>query len=248
MDYAVEFLKAIGMEDCAELIGMEDKEFDEFYPNFLTVMSNTDAKKTLKDGLIKTVHDGTTKSTLQEELSSLQELANLAKEGLSETKAEFIQYFVDLVHDALDLNLRTSIPMEIVVGENGKCPTYLHENDACADIYAAEDVKIKKGEICMIDTDIKISVPEGYVVHIYPRSGLSSRGIHLANNVGVIDYGYKDSIKVCLQNLSKDTWHVEKGDRIAQMSIDPSPRIDFQTVGSFTDATDRNGGFGSTGK
>ena len=66
--------------------------------------------------------------------------------------------------------------------------------------------------------------------------------------MGVIDSGYRGEVKVCLHNTTKETYHVERGDRIAQLLIQEVP-VFRQHVVDELDATSRgDGGFGSTGK
>ena len=128
-------------------------------------------------------------------------------------------------------------------------PQYAHTSDACCDIYADEDIILAAGETKAISTGIAIAVPDGYVVHIYPRSGLSLKSnLRLANSVGVIDAGYRDEIKVPIWNSGKEDFKIEKGMRIAQMCIEESPAIEFTEIDDVkTIQGDRHGGFGSTG-
>jgi dUTP pyrophosphatase len=128
-------------------------------------------------------------------------------------------------------------------------PEYSHVTDACADIYADEDVVIEPGKTSLISTGFALAIPNGYVVHIYPRSGLSAKtNLRLANSVGVIDAGYRDEVKVPLWNAGDSPCKIEKGMRIAQMSIDQSPAIEFHEVEDVKIIPgDRLGGFGSTG-
>lgn len=133
--------------------------------------------------------------------------------------------------------------------DTAQIPTYSHITDACADIYADEDIVIKPGETYPVSTGLALAVPDGYVVHVYARSGLSLKsGIRLANSVGIIDAGYRDELKILLWNSSQEDFHVEKGMRIAQMDILPSPGMDFIEIEDIkTVPGDRFGGFGSTG-
>ena len=54
------------------------------------------------------------------------------------------------------------------------------------------------------------------VLIIQSRSGLAFNHEVEASNAGVVDTGYRNSIKVRLYNNSKKPYHVSKGDRIAQ--------------------------------
>lgn len=147
---------------------------------------------------------------------------------------------------------RPEIPMLVeLLTETAHIPTYAHDSDACADIYADEDYTFAPGETHPVSTGFALGIPQGYVVHIYPRSGLSVKSpLRLANSVGVIDEGYKDEVKVPLWNSSNtESYTVHKGDRIAQLTSQVSPFINFNVADSVKEiGEDRQGGFGSTGE
>ena len=128
-------------------------------------------------------------------------------------------------------------------------PTYSHTTDACADIYADEDVVIAPGATHCVSTGLAFAIPDGFVIHVYARSGLSVKtSLRLANSVGIIDAGYRDELKVPCWNSGTEPLHIEKGMRIAQMDIMPSPAIEFYEVDNVKDVPgDRMGGFGSSG-
>lgn len=133
--------------------------------------------------------------------------------------------------------------------QTAKMPEYSHTTDACADIYADEDVIIAPGETHCVSTGLALAIPDGFMVHIYARSGLSVKTpLRLANSVGIIDAGYRDELKVPCWNSGTEPLHIEKGMRIAQMDIMPSPAMEFYEVDNVKDVPgDRMGGFGSSG-
>ena len=133
--------------------------------------------------------------------------------------------------------------------QTAKMPAYSHTTDACADIYADEDVIIAPGETHCVSTGLALAIPDGFMVHIYARSGLSVKTpLRLANSVGIIDAGYRDELKVPCWNSGTEPLHIEKGMRIAQMDIMPSPAMEFYEVDNVKDIPgDRMGGFGSSG-
>ena len=100
----------------------------------------------------------------------------------------------------------------------------------------------------LIPTGLFISLPEGYECQIPPRSGLALRhGISLVNTPGTIDADYRGEIGVILVNLSSEPFVINDGERIAQMVVSRSSRVEWQSVETL-DATDRGeGGFGHTG-
>ena len=98
----------------------------------------------------------------------------------------------------------------------------------------------------LVSTGISMAIPEGYVGLIWDRSSMGVKGVH--RHAGVIDSGYRGHIKVCLHNTSKDTYHVEYGDRIAQILIQQAANFNLEEVESLDHTERGEGGFGSTGK
>ena len=130
--------------------------------------------------------------------------------------------------------------------ESAKSPTKGHLDDAGWDLYAFETVSIPAGATVLASTGIAIAIPKGHSGLIWDRSSIGVKGVH--RHAGVIDCGYRGEVKVCLHNTTKEPFHVEKGDRIAQLIIQEVPHF-VQHVVEELDSTDRgSGGFGSTGK
>jgi|TARA_R110000824_G_C15184958_1_gene674155 dUTP pyrophosphatase len=127
-----------------------------------------------------------------------------------------------------------------------KIPTKANVSDAGYDLYSIEKVKIWAGETVLVSTGISMKIPEGYVGLIWDRSSMGVKGIH--RHAGVIDSGYRGHIKVCLHNTTKDVYHVECGDRIAQIVIQQCPHFELCLVDSLDNTERGSGGFGSTGR
>lgn len=53
----------------------------------------------------------------------------------------------------------------------------------------------------------------------FPKSGMSSRGI--VSNIPPIDSGYTGEIHAILTNVTNYDYHIEKGDKIAQLVMIP---------------------------
>ena len=53
---------------------------------------------------------------------------------------------------------------------------------------------------------------------------------------------------VLLFNFGEEDFKVSYGDRIAQLIIQPCPKIEFEVVDELSDTTRGDGGFGSSGK
>ena len=132
-----------------------------------------------------------------------------------------------------------------------RLPQYAHPDDAGTDIYAAETVTIAPGQTVLVATGLKVAIPDGFELQIRPRSGLSFKTpLRVPNTPGTIDAGYRDEVRVIMQNTSPDTpYTVSVGDRIAQFVLQRVPMAAFTLVDSVAEiGENRGGGFGSSGK
>jgi len=130
--------------------------------------------------------------------------------------------------------------------DGAQMPTKGNRSDAGYDMYSTEKVAIPAGATALISTGISMEIPEGYVGLIWDRSSMGVNGIH--RHAGVIDSGYRGHIKVCLHNTTKDVYHVESGDRIAQILIQECPHFELCSANSLGETERGASGFGSTGR
>ena len=128
-------------------------------------------------------------------------------------------------------------------------PSYAHPGDAGADLTTTVDVRLEPGERAMVPTGIAITLPEGYVALVHPRSGLAARfGLSIVNSPGTVDAGYRGEIKVMLVNLDpRSPVELRRGDRIAQLVIQQVEHARFVAVERLPDSVRGDGGYGSTG-
>jgi len=122
------------------------------------------------------------------------------------------------------------------------------ENDSGFDLFAAYEYLIEAGKTMMVKTDIAIELPPIYEAQVRPRSGLAKKyGIQVANSPGTIDNGYRNTIGVLLYNSSNYEFHVEPGDRIAQLVVKSSPQVEFVEVNELSESDRGLTGFGDSG-
>ena len=128
-------------------------------------------------------------------------------------------------------------------------PAYAHPGDAGADLTAAEDVLLGPGERALVRTGVAIALPAGYAAFVHPRSGLATRhGVTIVNAPGTVDAGYRGEIMVTLLNTDRaEPVSFRRGDRIAQLVIQPVARAVFHEVDVLPESVRGEGGFGSTG-
>ena len=84
--------------------------------------------------------------------------------------------------------------------------------------------------------------------YLYARSSIYKTPFILANNVGIIDSGYRGNICAALYNTHSTPEVVEMGKRIAQICMpDLSFNFHVKLVEELDDTSRGSGGFGSTG-
>lgn len=133
-----------------------------------------------------------------------------------------------------------------------KLPQRATAGSAGYDFYAPVELNLKKGESLLIPTGIRSKINDGWVLKIYPRSGLGFKHrVQLDNTVGIIDADYYNSsneghIMIKLSCDAHDDGHtvtVNAGDGFSQgIFLQFGITFDDQASGV------RNGGFGSTTK
>lgn len=141
--------------------------------------------------------------------------------------------------DVLILRLDPDIPV----------PSYAHPGDAGADLVTTVDATLAPGERALLPTGIALALPDGLAAFVHPRSGLAARyGVALVNAPGTVDAGYRGEVKVSVVNLDpREAVVFRRGDRIAQLVIQPVIRARFHEVSTLPGSARGQGGFGSSG-
>ena len=130
-----------------------------------------------------------------------------------------------------------------------KLPVRATSGSAGYDIFAPFDFTLAPSQTIKIPTGIRCEIDEGWVLKIYPRSGLGFKfRLQLNNTVGIIDsdYFYSDNeghifIKITNDSNENKTVEVKKGTGFAQgIFVEYGITVDDDATGV------RNGGFGST--
>ena len=262
----------------AQILALPDEEFKTFSQLFLDTLEKelTDPKN------ISTMQIIFKNSGIDVEnfVDSADDLCESLKEkygkDLGEDRIDFLVKMVILFKNAVRAN--GNLGKKIVTiqvekcSEDTKIPTYARVGDAGMDIYSTEEVTLAPGEKKLIGTGIKVAIPEGYEIEVVPKSGIALRtGLKVSNSPGTIDSGYRDEIKVIVENsessikdieytfndngnpviksiLHGKSYTIEKGQKIAQIILKEVPMINFQEVKNISEISgDRGGGFGSTG-
>lgn len=134
--------------------------------------------------------------------------------------------------------------------------TEYHPDDSGLDLFVPEDVVIPAKSLGYI-IDMKISC-EPFVdkskqnhmaYYIYPRSSMGAKTpLRLSNSVGIMDSGYRGSVKAIVDNNSDEDYRVSAITRLVQI-CDPMLRpISYEMVNSLSETSRGSGGLGSTGQ
>ena len=128
-------------------------------------------------------------------------------------------------------------------------PAYAKPGDAGADLRSRIDFDLEPGDRALVPTGVAIALPEGYVGLVHPRSGLATKnGITIVNAPGTVDSGYRGELMVTLLNTDKTkSFHVQRGDRIAQLVIQKYEHATFTVVDELEQTERGSSGFGSSG-
>lgn len=151
--------------------------------------------------------------------------------------------------------------MKVMIDKGAVIPKRAHSTDAGLDLCSMEDRIIYPRQYKSIgadgrmepmpigetfDTGVHILFDPGTYGKIESKSGLNvNHGIVSCG--GVIDEGYTGSIKVKLYNLGTEPYTVHKGDKIAQLIVQPYLTPKMEWVMEFEETERGDSGFGSTG-
>ena len=109
-------------------------------------------------------------------------------------------------------------------------------------------ISIQAKKWLLIHTGLAISMPIGYEAQIRPRSGLAFKyGVSILNSPGTIDADYRGELGVLLINHGEDEFHINHGDRIAQIVFAPVIQVVWNQVTYLDESSRDANGFGSTG-
>lgn len=175
---------------------------------------------------------------MNQEREKLKKIAKFLKVSFEEFKKGFSDCFEDQ-ENILNIYENINLPKRATVGSAGY------------DFYLPCDLKLQPGETVKIPTGIRVRIDEGWVLKLYPRSGLGFKfRLQLNNTVGIIDSDYFNSdneghifAKITNDSNEEKTLELKQGDAFMQGIF-----VEFGIVEDDDAEGVRNGGFGSTSK
>ena len=134
------------------------------------------------------------------------------------------------------------------------------DGDAGVDLFFPNRVNVPMGETLLVDFEINCKMvhvhelDDGHLFEeptsfmLVPRSSIFRTPLRQANNIGIIDSGYRGRIMVPVDNRSNEDYIIKPKERLFQL-VHPSLKpISIEVVDELDDTTRGSGGFGSTGK
>lgn len=267
-----------GMELIAALLSLDDENFEKLAGVYLLEMQKSLSSPQVQMTMAQMLNsEGITLEQLRQDFDNhISKIDSELGDILSDKKKDFLRQVMIVVYNSIAETEGISkkiiqIPIE-KCHDDAKIPVYANLTDAGADLYAVEDIIINPGETVLVPTGLKVAIPRGYEIQVRPKSGRALKTkMRVANSPGTIDAGYRDEIKVIIDNIEppfKDikyhfddegkviidsilhgsSYSISKGDKFAQLVLNEVPKMDFVEVENVSKYTgNRGGGFGSTG-
>ena len=172
----------------------------------------------------------------------MKKIAKFEKVSFEQFKKDFIKCFqqYDLNYSEKDIE---TIYHNIII------PTRATSGSAGYDFKIPFTLSMDKKDEYIIPTGIRAKIEDGWVLKLYPRSGLGFKtGMKLLNTVGIIDSDYYSSeneghimAKICY-GMGNDKLILEQGAGFIQGVF-----VEYGITEDDNINAVRNGGFGSTG-
>lgn len=172
---------------------------------------------------------------------------------MGNTKLPVVGRFMRVSDERFEADFADAFPNADVTAAKAavKLPVRATAGSAGYDFVVPCDLTLAPGETVKIPTGIRAQIADGWVLCVFPRSGLGFKyRIQLDNTVGIIDSDYFGSdneghifIKITNDGKAGKTLSLKAGDGFAQGIFLP-----FGVTEDDEATAKRNGGFGSTSK
>lgn len=265
-----------GFEELAAMLALPDDQFELLSTYFLDELERSMNSSNERLMLINLMTaNGLNTNELATAYSSMVDEIDKALVDVPEKKRDFLKAMMAIVINAMNDSEGASkriIQIPITVENDGIIPTYARNGDAGMDVYSTIDVDVAPGQTVLIPTGLKMAIPYGYEIQVRNKSGIALKTkLRVANTPGTIDAGYRDEIGIIIENIESPiadieyefnedgqpiiksilygkSYHIDKGQKIAQLVLSEVPSAAFYEVNDLNEfGESRGGGFGSTG-
>ena len=258
------------------LFNMDDEKFALISPGILQSFQQSVNNPNDKLGLVQALNaNGATAEDLVASFNTISDAIDSIEE-ISQIKRDFLKSLLATLTNAVNetegiAKRFVQIPVELC-HPDARMPQYANTSDSGMDVYALDDYIIAPGETKLIPTGIKLALPPGYEIQVRPKSGRALKTkLRIANTPGTVDAGYRDEIKVIVENIEPPIKDIEydfddngtpiiksilhgaahtigKGEKFCQLVLMEVPKAALYRVEQVGEiGENRGGGFGSTG-
>ena len=258
------------------LFNMDNEKFALISPGILQSFQQSVNNPNDKLSLVQTLNaNGATAEDLVASFNTITGAIESIEE-ISQIKRDFLKSLLATLTNAVNetegiAKRFVQIPVELC-HPDAKIPQYANTSDSGMDVYALDDYIIAPGETKLIPTGIKLALPPGYEIQVRPKSGRALKTkLRIANTPGTVDAGYRDEIKVIVENIESPIKDIEydldnngtpiiksilhgavhtigKGEKFCQLVLMEVPKAALHRVEQVGEiGENRGGGFGSTG-
>ena len=258
------------------LFNMDDEKFALISPGILQSFQQSVNNPNDKLGLVQALNaNGATAEDLVTSFNTISDAIDSIEE-ISQIKRDFLKSLLAALTNAVNetegiAKRFVQIPVELC-HPDAKIPQYANTSDSGMDVYALDDYIIAPSETKLIPTGIKLALPPGYEIQVRPKSGRALKTkLRIANTPGTVDAGYRDEIKVIVENIEPPIKDIEydfddngtpiiksilhgaaytigKGEKFCQLILMEVPKAALYRVEQVGEiGENRGGGFGSTG-
>ena len=258
------------------LFNIDDEKFALISPGILQSFQQSVNNPNDKLGLVQALNaNGATAEDLVASFNTISDAIDSIEE-ISQIKRDFLKSLLAALTNAVNetegiAKRFVQIPIELC-HPDAKIPQYANTSDSGMDVYALDDYTIAPGETKLIPTGIKLALPPGYEIQVRPKSGRALKTkLRIANTPGTVDAGYRDEIKVIVENIEPPIKDIEydfddngtliiksilhgaahtigKGEKFCQLVLMEVPKAALYRVEQVGEiGENRGGGFGSTG-
>jgi|10_taG_2_1085330.scaffolds.fasta_scaffold144948_2 dUTP pyrophosphatase len=165
-----------------------------------------------------------------------------------------VETYQKLVDNYDGIKNNFSVVTKFTNNSNNPDPEYSKVGDSGFDLRAniKTPITLKSLERKLVPTGLKFELSPNTELQVRPRSGMALKhGISVVNTPGTVDEGYRGEVGVIVINLSKTSYIINPGDRIAQgviMNVIGQNISKLVKTNNLNETERGDGGFGSTGK
>ena len=129
---------------------------------------------------------------------------------------------------------------------------HFNNGDSGLDLFCPKTIIVEPGTTKCIDLMIQCEAisdidDRNVCYYLHCRSSISKTPLRLANSVGIIDSGYRGDIKAAVDNRGNESYQIQKGQRLFQITGRYLEPIEVFLTDELSDSERGNNGFGSTG-